>query len=90
MAARSLRAVRPAEPAAPRRLGTFALSANLLEARTREAITMLVAIRDGRLLVPPAARADRERHMAGIALLEMIEVRLRDALPCPAPENWVK
>lgn len=80
MAAHSFRAVRPAEPAAPRRLGDWARSAALLETRSREALTILGALRDSRLLAAPVAPADRERQMTGVALLEMLEVRLRDAL----------
>lgn len=90
MAAHSIRAVRPAEPASPRRLGDWARSTALLESRTREALTILGSVRDSRLLVAPVALADRERQMTGVALLEMIEVRLRDALSlysAPTPDE---
>ena len=83
--AHSFRAVPPAEPAAPRRLGEWVRSAGLVESRSREALTILGALRDSRLLVAPVAEADRERQMTGVALLEMLEVRLRDALASYSP-----
>lgn len=85
MTAQSFRVVPPAEPAAPRRLGEWARSAELLESRCREALTILGALRDSRLLVAPVAVADRERQMTGVALLEMLEVRLLDALSSYSP-----
>ena len=85
MTAHPLRVVPPAEPANPRRLGEWVRSTELLESRSREALTILGALRDSRLLVAPVAEADRERQMTGVALLEMLEVRLRDALASYSP-----
>ena len=75
----ALRVVPLPEPAA-RRLGEWARAAVVLESRAREALAILAAVRDSRLLVAPVNDADRERQMTGVALIEMIEVRLRDAL----------
>ena len=58
----------------------WSASAAALAAHARETLAILDAIRDSRLLVAPVAEADRQRHMTGVALLEMIEVRLRRAL----------
>lgn len=59
-------------------------AADELTARAREALTIIGAIRDARLLTPPADVADRQHHATAAALLEMVEVRLREALSAHA------
>lgn len=51
-----------------------------IEARAREALAILDAIHDSRLLVVPDAEADRVRHRQAVALLEMVGMNLREAL----------
>jgi hypothetical protein len=51
-----------------------------IEARAREALAILDAIHDSRLLVVPSAEADRARHRQAVALLEMVGMNLREAL----------
>ncbi|MCA3254684.1 MAG: hypothetical protein INF91_03595 [Alphaproteobacteria bacterium] len=54
-----------------------------IEARARETLAILDAIRDSRLLVMPSAAADRERHRQAVALLDMVGMNLREVLQPP-------